>query len=302
VYGGHPGSRVVVVLDDTVTGYLRRLGMGYPGPPSPEALAEIARAHVERIAYNTVDIQLGRPAPIDPAEAASRIVATGRGGYCFHLNGALSYLLTRLGYDVSQHRGGVWRDPDCDPLHPYANHLVLVVHGLPTADSPDGDWFVDAGLGDALHEPLPLVVGEYEQGPCRYQLSASPALDGGWRFQHDPTGSFTGMDFESAVAAPDAFEHSHAELSTSPTSNFVRFLAAQRRDGSGVDKLVSATLRRVEGARTVEWELRNQAEWFAALSDVFGLTLDDLSRDDRDELWRRARTAQEEWNARDRRG
>jgi hypothetical protein len=30
----------------------------------------------------------------------------------------------------------------------------------------------DAGLGDALHEPLPLVAGTYQQDPFRLVLDA----------------------------------------------------------------------------------------------------------------------------------
>ena len=59
------------MLDDTTTGYLRRLGLDHLGPPSAEALAEILRAHVERVAYNTVDIQLGQPTPIAPGKFAA---------------------------------------------------------------------------------------------------------------------------------------------------------------------------------------------------------------------------------------
>ncbi len=139
-----------------VEGYLRRLGLTHPGPPTLEALTAIHRAQVERIAYNTIDIHLGRPTTVDPYESARRVVATGRGGYCFHLNGALSVLLAALGFDVRWHRGGVSDGQEPNPFEPFANHLALTVHGLPTADVPDGVWFVDAGLGDALYEPIPL--------------------------------------------------------------------------------------------------------------------------------------------------
>jgi len=287
-----PGS-VGGVLD--VIGYLRRLGLDDPGPPASAALTRIHRAHVERIAYNTVDLQLGRRTTVDPHLAAGRIVATGRGGYCFHLNGALGVLLTALGYDVRQHRGGVWSRADEVPLRPFANHLALTVHGLPTEDNPDGAWFVDAGLGDALHEPVPLRAGAVRQGPFTYGVVPSPALAGGWRFRHDPAGSFVAMDFESNLASVNDFAESHSVLSTSPESGFVRFLSVQRRDAGGVDKLVSCTLRRIEGAGMTECELRSAKEWSAALADVFGLTLDDVEADEKAALWRRARTAQDEW-------
>ena len=77
-------------------------------------------------------------------------------------------------------------------------------------------------------------------------------------------------------------------MSTSPTSTFVKNVTVQRRDGTGADKLINCTVLRIEGARTVEWEITSPAEFFAALADVFGLTLDDLD-EDRGRLWRTPR-------------
>ncbi len=103
------------------------------------------------------------------------------------------------------------------------------------------------------------------------------------------------MDFEPRLAIPDDFAGSHAHLSTSPESGFVRWISVQRRDALGVDKLLSCTLRRVEAAGPQERTLDNPDDWFAALADIFGLTLDDVDPAGRDALWRRAWTAQEEW-------
>ena len=66
-----------------------------------------------------------------------------------------SELLLALGYDVSRHVGGV-HGPVGPAEGDLTNHLVLTVRGLPTDAHPDGTWYVDAGLGDALHEPMPL--------------------------------------------------------------------------------------------------------------------------------------------------
>jgi N-hydroxyarylamine O-acetyltransferase len=279
-----------------VAGYLRRLGL--PGRPEPsvEYLFAIHRAHVERIAYNTIDIHLGRRTNVDPRDAAGRIVTTGRGGYCFHLNGALGRLLVELGFDVRQHRGAV-RSPRRDerPLDPFANHLALTVHGVATAANPEGAWFVDAGLGDALHEPMPLREGGHRQGPFEYGLTGSADLPGGWQFVHDPAGSFATMDFEAKQAGPRAFRTGHAHLSTSPQSPFVQLVLAQRRDGAGADKLVGCTLNRIDAAGTTSQEMTTRQEWLAALADVFGLTLDDTTEKERERLWQRAWESQMAW-------
>jgi hypothetical protein len=54
----------------------------------------------------------------------------GRGGYCYHLNGAFALLLASLGYDVRRHLGGV-HGPDGPSPESLGNHLVLSVGGLP---------------------------------------------------------------------------------------------------------------------------------------------------------------------------
>src|SRR5256885_2158064 len=152
--------------------YLRRLGVE-AAPPSVDALFELHRAHTERVAYETVWIHAGQRWGIDPADTVERIAVGGRGGYCFHLNGAFSELLTALGYHVTRHVGGVHgpTGPDEDAL---TNHLVLTVAGLPSDHNSSGIWYVDVGLGDALHEPLPLRAGTYVQGPFTLSLEETP--------------------------------------------------------------------------------------------------------------------------------
>ncbi|MFF5078127.1 arylamine N-acetyltransferase [Actinoplanes sp. NPDC000266] len=275
-----------------VDGYLRRLGLdGRAGrSPSIEALTELHRAHAERVPYESLEIWLGRPTTVDPTESVDRIVR-GRGGYCYHLNGAFSALLRALGFHVSRHVGGVQpttgRPPGAD-----ANHLVLTVSGLPSAEAPDGRWLVDLGMGDGLHEPLPLVEGLHRQGPFTYGLRPSEAEPGGWRFDHDPRGGFLGMDFRAEAAEMTAFADKHQFLSTSPESGFVRTATAQRRDAGGADVLRGLTLSRVSEtvSRTA---LETPGDYFAALADLFGLTLDEVSAAERAVMWRRLVEAKE---------
>lgn len=53
--------------------------------PSLENLNTLVCAHVDKVAYENVDIHAGRVAPVlDAVKSAERIVS-GRGGYCFIL-------------------------------------------------------------------------------------------------------------------------------------------------------------------------------------------------------------------------
>ena len=271
-----------------VDGYLARLGLDRPSAPSLDWLFAVHHAQMERVPYSTLDIHLGRPGPLDPAVCVDRIARTGRTGYCLQLNGAFGALLTCLGYAVRRHRGAVWSDPAELPGHMFPNHLALTVH------LDGGRWFIDAGLGDAPYEPIPLAEATVAQGPCRYRMERT---DGAWRFHHDPSGAFRAMDFQDADAPADAFEHGHTVMSTSPDSNFVQNVVVARRDATGVDKLVNQTLRRIEGARVVDIALPSPAAFFAALADVFGLGLGDLDADDRALLWRDAQAGQAAYEA-----
>ena len=274
--------------------YLARLGVDAE-PPSINALFSIHRAHVERVAYETVWIHLGEPWNIDPAESTRRIATQGRGGYCFHLNGALSRLLGALGYNVVRHVGGV-HGPDGATDAEMTNHLVLTVHDLPNDANPDGGWYVDVGLGYALHEPIPLIAGSYEQGPFRLTIGTTPDGVGDWHLTHDRAGSFTGMAWRSAPTAIDAFADRHTWLSTAPDSGFVKVLAVQRRDATGADVLRGLSLSRI-GDRSTASTLTTQAELVAVLGDVFGLDIGPFGTEARAALWRKVLAAHEAWEA-----
>ncbi|QES49453.1 arylamine N-acetyltransferase [Streptomyces venezuelae] len=268
-------------------GYLRRLGISDPGTPSAEALFALQRAHLERIPYENIDIQLGRPPGIDP-ELSARRIAAGRGGYCFHLNGAFAALLESLGYEVTRHVGGVYEDLDAREVN--GNHMALVVRvdGTP--------YFVDAGLGDGPYDPLPLLEGSYEQGEFGYRMEPLTGPDGpGWSLQ-SAGGPFPVTNFRAAPSVIADFEAEHLRLSTAEDSSFVRTLTLLRRDAEGIDLLRGRVLTRIDGAKgPSETELTGAEEFYDAIATVFGRELDDLTADDRAALWTKVTRAHEAW-------
>jgi N-hydroxyarylamine O-acetyltransferase len=110
--------------------YLARLGVE-AGPPSVDMLTLLVQRQAEPVPYETLWIPAGERWSIDPIQAAWRIAFAGRGGYCYHLNGALGLLLRSLGYAVHGHVGGVQADDEPSP-NAMGNHLVLTVTGLPS--------------------------------------------------------------------------------------------------------------------------------------------------------------------------
>ncbi len=271
--------------------YLGHLGVdARRGEVDADTLGAIARAHVARVPYENIDIYRGSPPGIDPLDCVDRIAA-GRGGYCFHLNGALAALLEWLRVDVTRHVSGV-HGGGPDAPGPNGNHLGI------TARLPDGsEWFVDAGLGDGPSDPLPLVFGTYEQSGFTYELGPSSFDRNGWRFGHDPRGAFVGADFSSAPARTEQFHDMHRELSTAPMSGFVRVAAIMRRTDDAVEILRGCVRSTIRGWETTSLDVDSGSDWWDIVVDEFGLSYGDLPADERTRVWGMVRSSHEAWDA-----
>jgi arylamine N-acetyltransferase len=270
-----------------VEDYLAHIGVDHAASPSVDALAELQARHLDRVVFENLEIQRGRPTTVDYAESAERIVKRGRGGYCFHLNGAFGLLLEALGYEVSRRRGTVQPPPGTAPGR-ILNHLVVLVHGLPTSANPEGTWWTEVGLGDGSIRPLALRAGLCEDDPYTYELQPSPVYAGGWRLlQRDGEGA----------GLVDVDTEPPERLSTSPDSRFVRTATFQRRGARVLHRLRARTLSRVERGATRTTLLADEGEWFGALADVFDLPLADLDAAERRALWRRVCAQHDAWAA-----
>ena len=119
---------------------------------------------------------------------------------------------------------------------------------------------MDAGLGDGLHDPLPLVPGEYEQDPMRFVLARTADGIGDWHLRHDPTGAFTGMSFRAPEVGMDVFAVRHEFLSTSPESSFAGVVTAQLRTPRGTTILRGCVLTRRVGDDSTSETIAERAD------------------------------------------
>jgi arylamine N-acetyltransferase len=279
-----------------VAPYLTRLGVDAAGPLAPtlDTLRGLHRAHVERIAFENIDIQLGRPQGISPEESIDRILA-GRGGYCFNLNNAFAALLTVLGYHVTLHRGQINGSLERAKAtaDEYGTHMAMTV-------VIDGErWSIDVGLANSHYEPIPLREGVHVQGPFTFRLQALPEVGpDAWRFFTDPVQTtFHSMDFTLAPAVWEEFIEYHVELSTSPKSGFVQIGELFRRDALGTDFILNDELTRDDASGRSTRILTSADEWFAVAEDLFGLDLSEISDSERAAVFEQMQRAEEAWRA-----
>ncbi|NXY95152.1 arylamine N-acetyltransferase [Streptomyces sp. BR123] len=150
--------------------YLARIG--YEGPvggdgellPDLDTLYAVHRAHTGAIAFESLDVLLGRPVALEIKAIEDKLVHGRRGGYCYEQNSLLAATLERIGFHVSG-RGARNRTRG-DTLLPVTHAvLVVTVEGQP--------WLCDAGFGhQGPLEPVPLVRpgAEVEQGEWTYAV------------------------------------------------------------------------------------------------------------------------------------
>jgi N-hydroxyarylamine O-acetyltransferase len=243
-----------------LTEYLERIG--FQGIPRPDlaTLNALQSTHVRTVPFENLDVQLGRPVVMDPDACYDKVVRRRRGGWCFELNGVLSWALREIGFDVVRLSGGVRRELMGDGQ--MGNHLCLLVR----LNEP---YLVDVGFGSSLMQPLPLAACTNEQSP--YHLTLSQLSDGYWRFSERTGGDPFSYDFLTGPADENHFAAHCASLQTDPSSIFVQNLLVQRRKDDAHLALRGRVLMTQRGAVARKHVLRSADELVAVLRETFAL-------------------------------
>src|SRR5258706_9803197 len=109
--------------------------------PTLETLRGLVFAHAHAIAYESLDIMLGRVPKLGVAELQGKMIDHKRGGYCFEQNMLFRAGLRSLGYRVTSLQGRVVRGMAIDAPRP-AIHMLLQV------ELPEGPYLADVGFGN----------------------------------------------------------------------------------------------------------------------------------------------------------
>jgi N-hydroxyarylamine O-acetyltransferase len=238
-----------------VTAYLRRTGAPRPERPTLDALEALHEAHVASIPFENLDVLLGREIRLDLEGLQAKLVAGGRGGYCFEHNTLFAAVLEALGFAVTPLAARVGSRPDA--VRP-RTHMTLRV------DLPEGAFLADVGFGgDGPVHPVPLDAGGATAGGHRIVVEADGLA------LHGPEGSLYTFTLERQHAVD--FEVANHWTSTHPSSHFLRTLTAQRSWPGGRAILRDRELAEMRGAERRTTAIRDPEHLLAVLEDTFGL-------------------------------
>lgn len=230
--------------------------------PTLATLRDLHLAHATHIAFENLDILLGRPIKLDLESLSAKLIHAGRGGYCFEQNALFAAVLESIGFPVRRLAARVRMG--ATEIRP-RSHMLLAV------EAEGESWVADVGFGgDGLLLPVRLH-------------SPEPAPHFGWRFRvivegglhvlqsMRPEGWFDLYAFTLEEQHPADYEVSNYFTSTNPNSPFVNRLVAQKPGPDVRVTLVNRQLieQRPDGAS--ETALPNDDALLATLAERFGL-------------------------------
>jgi len=250
--------------------WLTRIGYSGALEPTLRTLHQLVFAHSHAIAYESLDIMLGRMPKLDLAALQRKMILGGRGGYCLEQNMLFREGLRSVGYKITSLQGRVVRGMAIDAPRP-AIHMLLQI------DLPEGPYLTDVGFGNLAptsalllrpgieqetpHEPMRFIDVDGEltlQVKLRdtwehiYRVIPYPRYDG----EYEITNWYT-------ATHPDAPYHSNI-IAARPGPNRTRITMFNAR----------MTVRYATG-EAERRQLKDEAEFRSVLRDEFGLRITD---------------------------
>lgn len=201
--------------------YFARLGYGGPATPTLATLSRLHALHAAAIPFENLSPFLGEPVGLDIASLQDKLVARGRGGWCFEHNLLFAHVLERVGFDVTRLGARVrWNVP--------AEVVTSRSHCLLRVGVESRDYIADVGFGGlTLTAPLRLEAGIEQATPHeRHRLVAS---NGGYALEAQVSGEWQALyTFDMQPQQMADYEVSNWYLCHHPKSIFVNGLIAAR--------------------------------------------------------------------------
>ena len=242
--------------------YLRRIDYGGALEPTLPALQALHLAHATHIPFENLDILLGRSIGLDLESLQAKLVAGGRGGYCFEQNTLFAAALRALGFDVTLLAARVRFG---------ANRVLPRTHMTLSVRVNDTAWLADVGFG-AAGLLLPISFrdrADVRQFAWTYRLAEEA---GQWILQSQRERAW--VDLYAFTLEPQLaidFEVANHYVSTHPQSRFVQALTAQRVEPEARRTLVNRDYSVDRGTEIRRHTLRNDDELLDLLAGDFGL-------------------------------
>jgi len=248
--------------------YLARVEYFKPVKPDVQTLQELHLAHMQNVAFENLDIRLGRPILLNEETLWNKLIVQKRGGFCYELNGLFAWLLRQIGFGVTYLNARVYNREG--ELGIDFDHLALLV----SVPNQSARWLADVGFGDSFNEPLSFEErSEQIQGLRAYRLEQTSEGFITWQKNYD--GSWERQYFFDLQPRnfPSDYEAACLYHQTSPESSFTRGSIISKATSDGRVSLEDGKLILTKNGQRVVRPLQNRDEYLVLLKEYFGFAL-----------------------------
>lgn len=249
--------------------YFERIGYDGPQEPTLEVLRSVHRLHPQAIPFENLDPFLHRFVELDLGAIQRKLVASGRGGYCFEQNLLFMTVLQALGFVVSGLSARVlWNQPE--------NAVTARSHMVIRVELDGRTWLADVGFG-GLTMTAPLLLDTREEQETPHEPLRIDRIGGYFHMQVKTGGVWQSLyRFDLAEQFPIDYGVSNYFLCVNPVSLFRTALIAARPVLDRRLALMNTrfTTRHLDG-RTERRDMTSPDELSDVLQTEFGITIPD---------------------------
>ena len=251
---------------EQLSAYLRRIGLDEPVQSDRAALYRLQRAHRLAIAFENLDIPLGRGISLEPERIFDKLVTQRRGGYCFEQNALFLGMIEAIGFAARPLLARVWLATVETPPRTHTLNLVRL----------DGeDLICDVGFGGSFVPPMRLADGEEVATPdgARHRLGRDD--EHGWMLERDG-GEGWGRQYSFTLERvwPADLEAANHFTATRPDTRFTTLRIASATTGDGYVSLVDRVLTTSRMGQSEAREIGNAEDYRRILAETFRLELE----------------------------
>lgn len=245
--------------------YFERIGYRGTARADRETLTALQRAHRFAVAFENLDIALGRGIALAPERVFEKLVTKRRGGYCFEQNGLFLEVLEAIGFEARPLLARVWLSAEATPGRTHTLNLVRL----------DGEEsIVDVGFGGSFVPPMPLVADMEAATPDGARHRLVEDAEHGWMLERDGgEGWARQYSFAREPVWPADLEQANHFTATRPGTRFTTLRIASAPTPDGYISLIDRTLTTSRMGQSEVREIADVEDYRRVLAQRFGLAL-----------------------------